>query len=467
MQTMLKSLYWILLQELSVKLISFITSIILLWYLSPSAFGSFFFVWLFFSGFAVWRTGGTQETIVLFGKDNSALWQAQFWQIQVKTIYSLILLVPLLIFDEFILGGPLSFTLWVLMSLIFILEGLYAVPQYVGELQKNFKSIFRWYVFAEIMASVTGIWLAYRGHGIYALMAKMIVSAAIKTAGMWMNFHFPLLRVVKTMPQEQNQFEKPLSITKSLNYMVRNIDDFMIGRYLGDAVLGLYNRVYNISLYPFLQLGSAVNRALLPEAGSVAKERHGTLFLNLFAFNLYTYSIATIALYWWCPIIVLQFLPDIWHPTAPLFKIFAGVLLLQGLSRPNSVFFALSGETQLELKWNVILKINTIIWLSIGVFLYKDIEMVVWCYLAAVVISAILQWIVLDQILTLPKKWWKPGFQHFLYVAICWIVFQKVIVISPYWIGLFLMVAVILKWLIFDRDMVFRCKQFFDIEAKS
>lgn len=452
MQTILKSLYWILLQEISVKLISFVTSLILLWYLSPSEFGRFFFVWLFFSVFAVWRNGGAQEVIIRYGTDKSELWQAQFWQIQLKSVYSLCLLILLLVFDEFIFGFTLSYSLWGFMALIFMLEGIYCIPQYIGELQKDFKTIFKWYFLAELIASVSGIWLASKGLGLYALSVKMLVSAALKTAGMWTSFYFPSGSILRNLPSAEKQFGQALSYTKLMNYMARNADDFMIGRYLGDAALGLYNRVYNVSLYPLLQWGSSVNRAILPEAGNFEKHKSAALFINLFSFNMYAYSIAALAMYWWCPTLVLVFLPDVWHPAAPLFKIFAWILLLQGMARPNSLFFTLTGETRLELKLNIILKIHTFIWLAVGVFLFENIEMVVLCYLAAVVFSAVLQWIYLRRILELSEKWWKSALTHVGFLVCCWLLCQYMFGFSPHWSGFLLIAAVMMKLILVDRQ---------------
>jgi len=460
MQTILKSLYWILLQELSIKLVSFATSLVLLWYLSPTQFGSFFFVWLFFSAFAVWRNGGTQETIILFGKNNPEQWQTHFWQIQLKSAYALILLVGLLIFDDFIFGYSISCSLWVAMALIFIFEGLYIVPLYIGEVQKDFKIIFRWHLLAECMASFTGIVLASKGQGVYALCAKMIVSACIKTVSMWGSFYFPLRKFSSNISKAENKFGNPLSYTKLLNFIARNIDDFMIGRYLGDAVLGLYNRVYNISLYPFLQLGSAVNRALLPEAETLVKNGDAALFLKLFSFNLYVYSMSALALYWWGPTIVLHYLPEMWHSAASLFQIFAGILFLQGLSRPNSVFFTLSGDTALELKLNVILKIFTIICLSTGIFLFKNINMVVWCYLISVVVSAMLQWAFLTRLLGLPLRWWESAFWHTAFIAFFWIIFQNGFILTPFPTGFLLIGLVIFKLVFFDKHLVSNWKSF-------
>ena len=48
------------------------------------------------------------------------------------------------------------------------------------------------------------------------------------------------------------------------NFFVRNFDNVLIGRVLGSATLGLYDRAYKLLLYPIENLGNPIGRVMIP-----------------------------------------------------------------------------------------------------------------------------------------------------------------------------------------------------------
>ena len=53
-----------------------------------------------------------------------------------------------------------------------------------------------------------------------------------------------------------------------LNYWARQADDLLIGRFMGEAALGLYSRAYALMLLPLTQLVPVASRVMFPVLSS-------------------------------------------------------------------------------------------------------------------------------------------------------------------------------------------------------
>jgi PST family polysaccharide transporter len=57
-----------------------------------------------------------------------------------------------------------------------------------------------------------------------------------------------------------------------VNYWSRNADNLVIGKFLGAASLGYYNRAYNLMLLPVTQLTAALNRVMFPALAAIQQD---------------------------------------------------------------------------------------------------------------------------------------------------------------------------------------------------
>lgn len=61
-----------------------------------------------------------------------------------------------------------------------------------------------------------------------------------------------------------------------INYWARQADDLLIGKVMGLASLGIYNRAYTLMLLPLTQVTSLLSRVMFPalSQSSMTKEKY-------------------------------------------------------------------------------------------------------------------------------------------------------------------------------------------------
>jgi PST family polysaccharide transporter len=182
-----------------------------------------------------------------------------------------------------------------------------------------------------------------------------------------------------------------------INYFVRNIDNVLIGRFLGPTDLGFYNIAYRMLMFPIVTLTIAVNRALLPSYSKHQKDK------KLLAKN-YLESLSHISLVsgpimagLWAirePLIDV-FLGQRWLPVAQIFTWFAPTGYLQTMLSTTGTILIATGKTnllrQVGLKNAVMITIGFIIGLRFGI-----IGMAIAFLLSTALASAITMKVVFD-----------------------------------------------------------------------
>ena len=64
--------------------------------------------------------------------------------------------------------------------------------------------------------------------------------------------------------------------SRLLFYFNRNVDNVLVGRYLGSAALGVYSLAYNVMLLPFNQIASPIQDVLYPAFARCRRTPHAS-----------------------------------------------------------------------------------------------------------------------------------------------------------------------------------------------
>lgn len=130
---------------------------------------------------------------------------------------------------------------------------------------RRFASVSVRLVFASIFSGVLAIALTSRGFGSYALVWQAVASAAVVLIWNWFasglrldNPHFmePLKKVWR-----YSIFQAGFS---TINYFARNLDNLLVGAFIGRAQLGQYDKAYKLMGYPLTYLTGVFSDVLQP-----------------------------------------------------------------------------------------------------------------------------------------------------------------------------------------------------------
>jgi O-antigen/teichoic acid export membrane protein len=162
------------------------------------------------------------------------------------------------------------------VAVLFPLDGLNTVSKSLLTRQLRFRAYIALDAGSYILGyACVGVFLAWRGFGIWSLVIANITQLALRVASMYAATRHPLrpsvdLRAARTLLS----FGLGHSMAQVGTLFSQQGDNLVVGRWLGPAALGIYGWAYNLMVMPALAFGRIVNRVLFPIMAQVQDQRH-------------------------------------------------------------------------------------------------------------------------------------------------------------------------------------------------
>lgn len=211
------------------------------------------------------------------------------------------------------------------LALAFPISGAASVGRSL--LQRNLK--FRALALVELVSFVVGYGavatiMALNNYGPWALVygqigqtvvsTLLVIAANTRSVG----FAFRLAEAKQLL-----NFGTGITLASIFNYLATQTDNFIVGRYLGAEMLGLYSRAYQLLMLPTRLIGSVLDKVLFPVMASVQRDtvRLGQAFHTSIGVVILLTLPLSVALYVAAPQIVLVLLGDQWHQAVDPFRV--------------------------------------------------------------------------------------------------------------------------------------------------
>ena len=118
-----------------------------------------------------------------------------------------------------------------------------------------------------------GILLAMSGYGVWSLVWAAILQSLCRTCLlMLLSQHRLCMRIALIELRQLLHFGTGISLARIANYAARNIDYFVVGRWLGAVELGLYSRAYQLMTVPISEFSSVITFVLFPAYARIQKD---------------------------------------------------------------------------------------------------------------------------------------------------------------------------------------------------
>jgi PST family polysaccharide transporter len=140
-----------------------------------------------------------------------------------------------------------------------------------------------------------------------------------------------------------------------VNYLLRNIDNVLIGRAFGAAALGIYSKAYGLLLMPIHQVTTPIAGVVLPAlcrlqdkpAQYRAFYLKGVMLIVLFSMPI---VVATIVL---ADSLVLTLLGPNWLGVVPIYRVLGVAALVDTLNSAPGWAFVSLGQTGRQFRWQI------------------------------------------------------------------------------------------------------------------
>jgi O-antigen/teichoic acid export membrane protein len=162
----------------------------------------------------------------------------------------------------------------VFISTTFFISSFGYVPSALLTKSMNFKAIAIIGICSIGIAGPISVFLALSGYGVWSLAWNTVLSATITVVFTWIYSrwvpHFSLrFGQVKGLLR----FGMNLTGNSFLGYFQRNLDNLLIGRFLGATPLGFYNLAYNLLLLPLGNVSDVVGRVMFPALSVIQHDK--------------------------------------------------------------------------------------------------------------------------------------------------------------------------------------------------
>jgi len=155
------------------------------------------------------------------------------------------------------------------LALTFLMNG--AVVQHKVELNRSgaFATLGTLEFVAQVAGLLAAVIAAVLGAGIWALVIQQVVMSALAlvlalTLAKWR----PSAVVFRGNVRHLVLFGWNTLVVQVMNYLTANLDSFLIGRFSGASILGIYNRAYQLIAIPSIQIAQPLTRVILPRLSS-------------------------------------------------------------------------------------------------------------------------------------------------------------------------------------------------------
>lgn len=215
--------------------------------------------------------------------------------------------------------------------------------------QMKFKLLSRIQVLCTILSLATGIVLAWQGFGYWSIVAATISNPVYSTIALWivcdwrpnLNFNSDGIKSILTFGAGLTGFD-------FVNYFARNVDNVLIGKFVGASALGMYSKAYQLLLLPITQLRDPLNAVALPALSSLQHEKWKyNSYFTRYLFTLSFFSMPIVVFFGiFSDEIVLIVLGDNWIGVSSIFKLLAIAAFIQPIASTQGLVLITTGKAR-------------------------------------------------------------------------------------------------------------------------
>ena len=261
----ISSMLWTATQRFGVLILSFVSNLILAWYLSAEDFGVVGMISIFISLAETFTDSGLGAALIQKKDTTDIDYSTVFWTNLAFSVFLYVVLffcAPLIakFYKMDILVKILR-----IKAIIIILQGLRLIQTTILQKQLNFKKISIIYLIASIISTVASIVLAILGFGLWSLVAKTLIDITIRTLLFWIVGRWkPLLKFSIQSFKELFSYGFVMLSTSLIITLYEEGQGLIIGKAFSASDLGYYTQAKKLQEVPSNALSQIVNQVTFP-----------------------------------------------------------------------------------------------------------------------------------------------------------------------------------------------------------
>lgn len=261
----LQSAKWATIERLSLQGIRFVLGLIMARLLSPSDYGQISMIALFIGFGDVLVDSGFSSALIRKIDHQEEDFSTVFISNFAISVFCYIVLFFLAPFISDFFNMPLLCPLLRVQSISLIIYSFYSVQLAHLTIALDFKTIAKCNLISNIGSGVIGIYFAYHGYAVWALVIQTLTSAILTFISISISCRwFPKLKFSVAVFKEFFSFGSRLVVSNIINKIYREITTVAIGKFYSANALGIYERGRSLASFPTENINGIMQKITLP-----------------------------------------------------------------------------------------------------------------------------------------------------------------------------------------------------------
>ena len=333
-----KGLYWSAASNFANQGMRFVFSIILARILAPSDYGLIGMLTIFITIIQLFIDSGFSKAIITKqDRTQLDLSTAFYFNIGVGILGYIILFFSSPFIAAFY-KMPLLSSIMKVTAIGVVINSLNILPTALYAIRLDFKTPAKISVASNLFTGLLGIFLAYNGWGVWALVFQSLGGNLLILILNWINVKwFPTFELSLASFRYMWNYGSKVLGSSIISTLYDNIQPLIIGRFFSAASLGLFSRAQGFATLPSSNLSSILNSVSFPLLSKINDDftRLSDIYRRLVKMSAFVVFPLMIGLAAVSDPLVKFLLPERWYDCIPMLQILCFSLMWQPISAVN------------------------------------------------------------------------------------------------------------------------------------
>ncbi|MBL8012817.1 MAG: MOP flippase family protein [Candidatus Omnitrophica bacterium] len=350
-------LSWSFVGQIVKQVFQFVVNVALAHLLSPADFGLVAMAMVFINFASVFADMGVSSALIQRKHVTESHWSSAFWlNIIFGGVLTLFFCLCSPLIANFYHRQELSPIIFVL-SFSFLLSSFTIVQQTILTKNMEFRVLMVRDIGAVFLSGVVAIFLAFKGWGVWSLVVQMLVSALLHNFFLWGSSTWrPKFIFSIGSLKDFFFFSTHLTGFQVVNYFARNLDQMLIGKFLGSEVLGYYSLAYKLMMLPLQNISWVLSKVMFPVLSKVHDdiERLQRAYIKMLrSISILTFPLMTL-LFVLAPQLIRVIYGEKWSAVSDLVRVLCFCGMFQSLGTISGLIYQSVGKTNVQLRMGLI-----------------------------------------------------------------------------------------------------------------
>lgn len=234
----------------------------------------------------------------------------------------------------------------------------------------DFKSRAKISIVSAVLTGAVGLWMAYSGYGVWALVVQTVFAGIIRTIMLWIIVKwYPKLVFSWRSFKEMFSFGSKLLASGLLDTLYNNIYTLVVGKVFSSSTLGVYAKAQALAEFPSSNITGVLQNVSFPVLSSIQNDEDKLAgaykrFIRVSAFVIFPLMLGLSSV---ADPFIRLLLTDKWENTIYLLQIICFSMMWYPIHAINLNILQVKGRSDYFLKLEIIKKIQGVLILCVTV----------------------------------------------------------------------------------------------------